>query len=262
MAVSVIEPIITVCAESARILSRPNYHREFHFDVNAAQEFADESGWTGFAFVFGVDGPLSVPGRYLFGNVCEHIRDTVNAETAFKIMADAVGEPRDADGNGGYVVTEWHGYMAYDHGNPLAEQAAHRITTALGDGCLDTVEASDRERANGIAGLIDSYHVPESLVESVFDLMPDFSGCFECVSPDVDRAMDELGYVQCADCYDWIKSGGKSGEILCHDCADSRGDCECVSIVVETHRHGGHVTTAQDVEDACSGECAEDSDGE
>jgi len=265
MAVSVIEPIITVCPESARILSRPNYHREYRFDVPVAEEFADENGWTGFAFVFGPDGEaLAVPGGYLFGHMCEYIRDAVNARAAFKIIADATGEPRDAGGTGGYVCSEWHGYLAYDHGNPLAEQAAQRIGSGLSDGCLDDADMSAQLRANGITGLIDAYKVPESLAESVMDALSDFGGCFECTSPDVHAAMRELGFAECADCPEWVATGGKPGELLCYDCAEYRGDCagECMSVFVDTMRHGSHVITVEKADSACTGECRDGSDDE
>lgn len=252
MAVSVIEPIFTVCEETALFLAQPTLHREYYFDVYAAVEFGESQGWTAMAFVFGVDGPLE-SSPYLFGHRCDHLRSVSNAEAATEMIVAVAGES---------AVANWHGYLVYNYGNPRAQEAAQRVTAALHDGCLATEQYDALMRADGIKILQDSHRVPEKLAESVFDLMPEFYGCAECDSSDPEAAMDQLGYAQCADCPEWIATGGKPGAVLCYDCAEYRGDCagECMSVFVDGQRHGSHVITTDEADSACTGECRNESD--
>lgn len=223
------------------------FGQNYRYTVWDADDFARDHDWSGFDFVPGSDGvPLVVPGEYVFGHLCSHLLEASNAEAAAAIMEEA------APGK----VSEFHGVLAYDYADGAAREAAERIGAFLaGYPVLNDEDFDQRERDAAVAALIDCYDVPDEIAGDVAAALSDDGQalCTDCGSWDLDRIREHLGYRECAECDGWIKTS--HDQPLHYECAEfyEETDCECVSLLVDTHRHNGVVTTWADVRETLRG---------
>ncbi|RKT86412.1 hypothetical protein SAMN05421805_10653 [Saccharopolyspora antimicrobica] len=223
------------------------FEQNYRYTEWDADEFARDQGWSGFDFVVGSDGePLVVPGEYVFGHLCSHLLDASNAEAAATIMGEA------APGK----ASEFHGVLAYDYADEAAREATERIGASLaGYPVLNDEDFDQREREAAISTLTDCCDVPAEIAGDVAAALSDDgqSLCTDCSIWDLGRIMDRLGYRECAECDGWIKTS--HDEPLHYDCAKAHEepDCECVSRLIDTHRHNEVVTTWADVRETLRG---------
>lgn len=212
-----------------------------------ADDFARDHDWSGFDFVAGSDGePLVVPGEYVSGHLCSHLLEASNAEAAARIMEEA------APGK----ASEFHGVLAYDYADEAAREAAERIGAFLaGYPVLNDEDFDQRERDAAISALTDCYDVPEEIAGDVAAALSEDgqSLCTDCSSWDLETIRENLGYRECAECDGWIKTS--HDEPLHYECAEvyEEPECECISLLVDTHRHNGVVTTWADVRETLRG---------
>jgi hypothetical protein len=239
------DAVETILSDDAESFFRQNYR----YGTWDGEEFAQDQDWTGFGFVLGGDGePIAVPGEYLTGHQCAHLLDVSNADEATRLIREAAG--RDA-------CEEWNGFLVYDYGDENARHAAERISQRLaGYPVLNDEDFSERERTNALKVLADSYDIPENIAGDVLREIEERgdSLCTDCNSwKDIDEIMADLGYRQCQDCDEWLETSHEKP--LCYDCAETyaEGECECVPVMVDGYRHGGHTVTVADVQETLRG---------
>ncbi|OEV13215.1 hypothetical protein [Streptomyces nanshensis] len=194
----------------------------------------------GFGLISGdaMDQPLpAAPGGFFYGHECERIRYQANAETV------TAGFERI-----GVECWEWRGYIAFDASSAKGRKLAEEYGDALAAyPILDEERVSELEHEAACHLVEQEIRLPDGVnAEDVLSELPETPYCADCGTGDLTDAMDKLGYTQCADCEEWLKT--ETTGALCYDCADaySEPDCECVSTYVDTMRHlSTHVDTTR-----------------
>ncbi|MFB6881386.1 hypothetical protein ACFCY8_11175 [Streptomyces noursei] len=178
------------------------------------------------------------PGEYFYGHECARIRRKANAEAAMA-MFEAIG----------VECWEWRGFLAFDASSARGCAVAERIGVSLSDyPTLDDMRVSELEWDAARTLVEQEIRLPDGVnADDVMREMSEIPYCAECGISGLEDAMNALGYRECADCEEWVKSALDGA--LCHDCTDSYAetDCECVSLYVDTLRHNGSFATGNDV---------------
>lgn len=223
------------------------FQQNYRYTERDAEEFARKHGWSGFDFVTGSDTePLVVPGGYSSDPLCTQLLVASNAEAAAKAIHEA------APGK----AAEFIGALAYDYADERARQVAESIGIGLAHyPILNDDDCRQRERDTAISTLTECYQVPDDIADDVAAALSDDgqSLCTHCSRWNLHPVMKRLGYRECFHCAEWIKTD--HGNPLHYDCADvyEAKSCDCISLLIHTHRHHGTVTTVADVRETQRG---------
>ncbi|MFD3422142.1 hypothetical protein [Streptomyces decoyicus] len=186
----------------------------------------------------------SDPGEYFYGHECERIRRQVNAETAQGAFAEI-----------GVECWDWRGFLAFDASSARGRVLADRIGASLaGYPVLDEERVSDLEWEAARSLIQQEIDLPEDLdADDVIRKMPETPYCADCGVSGIEDAMKALGYRECVDCHQWLKTSLDGA--MCHECAESEAEaeCECIPVYVDTMRHHGTYATRNDVTEILRG---------
>ncbi|GGX51626.1 hypothetical protein [Streptomyces noursei] len=233
--------------ETARTFAETHGYGGGFFGECGMYEMQDSTVARGFGLIEinGADDLLtSDPGDHFYGHECERIRRRVNAETA-KAEFDAIG----------VQCWDWRGFVAFDASSPRGRALADQIGGALADyPVLDDERVSELEWDAARTVIEQAISLPDGVdADDVLREMPETRYCGQCGTSGIEDAMQALGYRECAECEEWIKSSLDGA--MCHDCAESEAEpeCDCVPVYIDTMRHNGTYATRRDVNEILRG---------
>ncbi|MCZ0973149.1 hypothetical protein O1L55_20645 [Streptomyces albulus] len=228
----------------------------------AGIRMAEGQGWNGFAVLMMADGSAFSAlseSDYMHGLCeCERAISVSNTEAICEALDDVdekVGRP---------TYTVWDDYIAYDYACKEAREVIEGFECALSDyPLLDEMRCSELEYEalndyvyNEVSGRVPSLCEETIIASVVSHICQNESPCGGCGSVDIDDAMNAIGFMQCHDCSTWLESS--KDDALCMDCADgyTEDGCECVSVYLDTMRHGGHAVGMGEINETMRG-CAD-----
>lgn len=212
----------------------------YAYSIDDVIDFACCHGWAGFGFVTSdQQQPVELPSVNICDPECQYLRAVSNAEAASNMLEKAAPGKWD----------NFHGILAYDYTDHAAHEAAERIGIALADEpVLDREDFDARESAAAASMLSDCYGVPVEIASDVAAALPEDgqSLCGHCTRWYLGSIRKRMGYQPCVECGEWIAT--VNNDPVHYECAQFVVECECIDILLDTHRHHDSVTTRTEVE--------------
>ncbi|MGW5397830.1 hypothetical protein [Streptomyces sp. NPDC003952] len=167
-------------------------------------------------------------------------------ENVIRVNAEAAHAAFDA---AGVEHWDWRGLVAFDAGDIRGLRIARQISNKLaGYPILDDERLSELEWDGACAMIADQYTLPTGVEPGdVINNMPEVPHCSNCSSCEVGDAMGYLGYQKCLHCDEWLKT--EKASALCWGCTEdyAEGDCDCLSVYVDTLKHSGSYASVAEV---------------
>ncbi|MFB7420758.1 hypothetical protein ACFC1L_39945 [Streptomyces sp. NPDC056210] len=232
-----------------------NGYRAYSYNSMGAIEFAQEKGWDGFALIVdALDSPVAADPSKGWAHLCQYAKEKANWETIEKLLNEFSLQGEGWD--------EWEGCIVYDYSSDALREAVEGIERAFSDsGYLDELRVDEIEREGALESLKSGYTIPDEVDASeVLSKIHDAgsSSCQECSSWDVEKVLSELGWRECADCTELLKTG--TVDALCRDCADACDpvcEGECASVEIDATYSVGFMTAdeIESIECNCGCKC-------
>lgn len=219
-----------------------------------AVEFAEQQEWGGFGLVMDASGPVPADPSEGYGPFSTYALEKTNWDA----IREALNEV--SEQGQGYEWAEWEGSIAYDYSNNALREVVENIETSLaGYPLLDDEAFSEMEYENALEYLEENLELPDILDAS--DVLSKIHELGYGDDPDdwsdaVERALDELGWRECAECSTVLNTLLK--DALCRECAESYEpvcEGECTSVVVESTYVYGFMTGRSIEAITCQCEC-------